>query len=202
MSRQCSRHPSSGSSASSPSPSPVPSSALRSRAFSTLTPACIAASMSDATAPQAPAGSYGCFLIQQVMVESPGRQSAGPIAAAPAEHPDENDPHTRAIPKETQEVKCFILSSVERRAFRTLRRATVRGSGRSFALSDRLARSMRNFLPPRSALLLVLVASVAMAKEREAVFRNLYLSDSPRDEVRPVYVAGEMGRGRDGPSPH
>jgi len=61
---------------------------------------------------------------------------------------------------------------------------------------------MRNFLPPRSALLLVLVASVAMAKEREAVFRNLYLSDSPRDEVRPVYVAGEMGRGRDGPSPH
>lgn len=51
---------------------------------------------------------------------------------------------------------------------------------------------MRNFLPPRSALLLVLVASVAMAKEREPVSRNLYLSDSPRDEVRPVYVAGEM----------
>ncbi|HEX8819161.1 MAG TPA: DUF2381 family protein, partial [Archangium sp.] len=51
---------------------------------------------------------------------------------------------------------------------------------------------MRNFLPPRSALLLVLMASVAGAKEREPVSRNLYLSDSPRDEVPPVYVAGEM----------
>jgi hypothetical protein len=51
---------------------------------------------------------------------------------------------------------------------------------------------MRNLLPFRSTLLLVLVASVAMAKEREPVSRNLYLSDSPRDEVHPVYVASEM----------
>jgi hypothetical protein len=36
------------------------------------------------------------------------------------------------------------------------------------------------------------MAAVAMAKEREPVSRNLYLSDNPRDEVRPVYVAGEM----------
>ncbi|HYO67278.1 MAG TPA: DUF2381 family protein [Archangium sp.] len=51
---------------------------------------------------------------------------------------------------------------------------------------------MLNILPPQSALLLVFVASVAMAKEHEPVSRNLYLSDSPRDEVHPVYVAGEM----------
>lgn len=51
---------------------------------------------------------------------------------------------------------------------------------------------MRNFLPLRSALLLVLVTSVAMAKEREPVSRNIYLWDSPRDEVRPVYVVGGM----------
>jgi uncharacterized protein (TIGR02268 family) len=51
---------------------------------------------------------------------------------------------------------------------------------------------MRNLLPFRSALLLVLVASVAMAKEREPVSLNLYLSDDARDEVRPLFVAGEM----------
>ncbi len=51
---------------------------------------------------------------------------------------------------------------------------------------------MLNSLPPRSTLLLVLAASVAMAKEGEPVSRNLYISDSPRHEVRPVYVAGEL----------
>src|SRR5687767_5253072 len=50
---------------------------------------------------------------------------------------------------------------------------------------------MRDFLPFRSTLLVVLMASVAVAKEREPVSRNLYLSDDSRDEVRPVYVAGE-----------
>lgn len=51
---------------------------------------------------------------------------------------------------------------------------------------------MLYLLPFRSTLLLVLVASVVMAREREPISRNLYLSDSPRDEVHPVYVAGEM----------
>lgn len=52
---------------------------------------------------------------------------------------------------------------------------------------------MRNFLPRQSTLLLVLVAAVAVAKGREPVSRNLYLPDDPREEVRPVYVAGGMG---------
>jgi hypothetical protein len=51
---------------------------------------------------------------------------------------------------------------------------------------------MRNFLPPQSALFLVLVASVAVAQERQPISRNLYLWDHPKDEVRPVYVAGDM----------
>ncbi|WNG61950.1 DUF2381 family protein [Archangium gephyra] len=51
---------------------------------------------------------------------------------------------------------------------------------------------MRNILPPRSALLLVLIASLAMAKEREPVSRTLYLSAEPGAEVPSVYVAGEM----------
>jgi uncharacterized protein (TIGR02268 family) len=51
---------------------------------------------------------------------------------------------------------------------------------------------MRNFLPLWSTLFLILLMPVAVAKEREPVSRNLYLSDDPREEVRPVYVAGEM----------
>ena len=51
---------------------------------------------------------------------------------------------------------------------------------------------MRNFLPQRSTLLLVLLASVVAAQERKPVSRNLYLGDHPKDEVRPVYVAGDM----------
>jgi uncharacterized protein (TIGR02268 family) len=51
---------------------------------------------------------------------------------------------------------------------------------------------MGNILPFQSALLFVLLASVSMAKAREPVSRNLFLLESPRDEVRPVYVAGEM----------
>ena len=31
-----------------------------------------------------------------------------------------------------------------------------------------------------------------MAKDLEPISRNLYLSDSPKDQVRPVYVAGEL----------
>jgi uncharacterized protein (TIGR02268 family) len=52
---------------------------------------------------------------------------------------------------------------------------------------------MRNFLPRQSTLLLVLVASVAVAKGHEPASRNLYLPDDPREEVSPVYVAGGMG---------
>jgi uncharacterized protein (TIGR02268 family) len=51
---------------------------------------------------------------------------------------------------------------------------------------------MRKFLPLRSALFLVLVASVAMAREREPVSRSLYLSDESRHETKRVRVAGEM----------
>jgi hypothetical protein len=51
---------------------------------------------------------------------------------------------------------------------------------------------MWNLLPFRSALLLVLLVPMAMAKDREPVSRNLYLSNDPKDKVRPVYVAGEM----------
>jgi hypothetical protein len=36
------------------------------------------------------------------------------------------------------------------------------------------------------------MASVALAQERKPISRNLYLRDHPKDEVRPVYVAGDM----------
>ena len=38
----------------------------------------------------------------------------------------------------------------------------------------------------------MLLASVAAAQERKPVARNLYLGDHPKDEVRSVYVAGDM----------
>lgn len=59
-------------------------------------------------------------------------------------------------------------------------------------LSGRLCRLMRNFLLPRSALLVVLLASVAVAKERAPESRFLSLSESSKEEVSPVYVSGGM----------
>jgi uncharacterized protein (TIGR02268 family) len=44
----------------------------------------------------------------------------------------------------------------------------------------------------RSALLLVLAASVAQAREREPVERSIYLSDHPRSEAPNVYIAGRI----------
>jgi uncharacterized protein (TIGR02268 family) len=51
---------------------------------------------------------------------------------------------------------------------------------------------MRNFLPPRSALLVVLLASVAVAKERAPESRFVLLSEGSKEEVSPVYVSGGM----------
>lgn len=149
--------------------------------------------------------------MQQTIVESPGRQSIVAACARNvgrfavqyippeqvecgllAEQPDTSSPQRRATPKNTTQVKWFMPSSVEQALSKPLRRAHARRAGRSRSLSGRLTRSMRNFLPPRFTLLLVFVASVVMAKEREPISRNLYFSDSPRDEVRPVYVSGEM----------
>ncbi len=48
---------------------------------------------------------------------------------------------------------------------------------------------MRNLLLRRSTLLLMLLASVAGAKERKPNERNLYLSDHPSTEAPDVYVA-------------
>jgi uncharacterized protein (TIGR02268 family) len=49
---------------------------------------------------------------------------------------------------------------------------------------------MRSLLLFRSALLLVLVAPVAVARGREPVERSIFLSDHPRSEAPNVYVAG------------
>ena len=63
------------------------------------------------------------------------------------------------------------------------------GAGRSRPLSARLTRDMRNFLPPRSALLVVLLASVAVAKERTypkeraPESRFLLLSQGSKEQV-------------------
>ena len=140
-------------------------------------------STSDGVAPQAPTGSCGCFLMQQVIVESPGRQSIVAACARSvgrfdvqyvppeqvacallAEQPDANSPQNRARPKNTEDVKCFIRPKLEQSLSETPRRALARETGRSRPLSGRSTRDMRNFLPPRSALLLVLLASVAMAR--------------------------------------
>jgi uncharacterized protein (TIGR02268 family) len=51
---------------------------------------------------------------------------------------------------------------------------------------------MPNLLPFRSTLLLVLLASVAVAKERAPEYRFLLLEESPKEEVSPVYVSGGM----------
>jgi uncharacterized protein (TIGR02268 family) len=51
---------------------------------------------------------------------------------------------------------------------------------------------MRNFLPPRSTLLLVLLASVAVAKDRDPRVRNIHIRDNPKDEAEQVYVTGRV----------
>jgi len=51
---------------------------------------------------------------------------------------------------------------------------------------------MRTYLPFRSAPLLVLLASGAVAKGRDPVVRNMYLSDNPEDEAREVYVTAQV----------
>lgn len=52
---------------------------------------------------------------------------------------------------------------------------------------------MRRQLPSRSVLLLVLIASVALAQERENVnVRTLLLSDRPDDSTHRVYVKGQV----------
>lgn len=51
---------------------------------------------------------------------------------------------------------------------------------------------MRNVLPSRLALPLVLLASMAMAQDGESRVRNLYLSDDPRDEAPRVNVGGRV----------
>ncbi len=101
-----------------------------------------ASSMSDALAPHAPTGSCGCFLMQHVMVESPGRQSAGPRTAVPAEQPDARTHQSRARFTNTAEVKCFTWSRLEQSHFETLRRARSQGDGRSRPLSARLTRDI------------------------------------------------------------
>ncbi|MBZ4419780.1 DUF2381 family protein [Myxococcus sp. RHSTA-1-4] len=51
---------------------------------------------------------------------------------------------------------------------------------------------MRKTLSAGCALLLLLGTSVAVAGERDAVVRNIYLSDHPRDTASPVYVRGQV----------
>lgn len=51
---------------------------------------------------------------------------------------------------------------------------------------------MRNLLSHRPTLFLTLLASVAMAKDREPVERTLILSKHPRDEAPSVYVGGRV----------
>jgi uncharacterized protein (TIGR02268 family) len=51
---------------------------------------------------------------------------------------------------------------------------------------------MRNLLLRRSTLLLVLVASVAVAKVREPIERTLILAEHPRAEAHNVYVGGRV----------
>ncbi|WP_164011291.1 DUF2381 family protein [Pyxidicoccus trucidator] len=51
---------------------------------------------------------------------------------------------------------------------------------------------MRKILSGGYALLLLLGASVAAAREPEAVVRNIYLSDHPDDTASQVYVAGQI----------
>jgi uncharacterized protein (TIGR02268 family) len=51
---------------------------------------------------------------------------------------------------------------------------------------------MRNLFVFRPALLLVLVASMAMAKEREPRVRNVYLQENPEERAEEVYVTAQV----------
>ncbi|MCY1083520.1 DUF2381 family protein [Archangium lansingense] len=51
---------------------------------------------------------------------------------------------------------------------------------------------MRNILPLRSALLLVLIASVAVAKGRDVNVRSIYLHGSQNERVEQVYVTPDV----------
>jgi uncharacterized protein (TIGR02268 family) len=51
---------------------------------------------------------------------------------------------------------------------------------------------MRNFIPLRSALLFVLVAFVAMAKDRDARVRNVHLRDDPEARAEEIHVTGQV----------
>jgi uncharacterized protein (TIGR02268 family) len=51
---------------------------------------------------------------------------------------------------------------------------------------------MQNLLPFRSTLLLVFLASIAAAKDREPRVRNAYFSDKPEDKAEEVYVTGQV----------
>jgi hypothetical protein len=51
---------------------------------------------------------------------------------------------------------------------------------------------MRNFLPPWSALLLVLLASVAMARERVPLVRDAYIRNSKFETVEQLYVTRDV----------
>ena len=59
-------------------------------------------------------------------------------------------------------------------------------------ISVRLVRVMRNFLPPRSTLLVALLASMAMAKDHDLRVRNIHIRDNPNDETERVYVTGRV----------
>ncbi|HEX5754185.1 MAG TPA: DUF2381 family protein [Archangium sp.] len=56
-------------------------------------------------------------------------------------------------------------------------------------ISVRLVREMRNFLPPRSTLLLALLASTVMAHGREVNVRSAYISGRSSEGVDRLYVA-------------
>ena len=58
--------------------------------------------------------------------------------------------------------------------------------------SGKSSRAMRNLLPLRSTLLLVLMASIAVAQEREPNERSIYLSDHPSREAPSVHVIGRI----------
>jgi hypothetical protein len=49
---------------------------------------------------------------------------------------------------------------------------------------------MRHSRPGRYSLLLVLLSSVAVARERTSVIRDVVLPDAPEDTATVVYVAG------------
>ncbi|MFE8598607.1 DUF2381 family protein [Archangium violaceum] len=149
--------------------------------------------------------------MQQVIVESPGRQSIVAACARSvgrldaqcvpaeqmecallAEQPDANSPQSRARPKNTEDVKCFIRLKLEQSLFETPRRALAREAGRLRPLSGRSTRAMRNFLPPRSALLLVHIASVAMARDRFPSVRSVYVRNDPQERTEQLFVTRDV----------